>query len=275
MGTSTSSTGPSSGVSLDPPWLDDVVGEIGSGSTVVPNDGDPPAPPSAPNGDAPPNRYGDARREFGKFARTGDTRHLRNAVAHYSRRGSGGASATAGRMRASTSAGAALFSFLNAVSQGTTGELRKWVDDLRASNPSAEDVVDAIVRELAPPGGSADEESFRDAMDLAVSELIRDDPTIDPLSMGVDDIWELLKGFLAIETGNRLCFDLGPVFEGSQLDPRTVVLREKEMRRFLKNEIGAHVDMLRGSVANPSRSQLDSILQDALKMTFELFEADL
>ena len=275
MGTSTSSKGPGSGVSLDPPWLDDVVGEIGGDSAVPLNDGDAPAPPVAPVGNAPPNRYGDARRAFGKFAQIGDTQHLRKAVGHYSRRGSGGAGAAASRMRASTSAGAALFSFLSAVSQRTTAEARKWVDDLRASNPSAEDVVDAIVRELAPPGGSADEDSLRDAMDLALSELLKDDSTIDPLSMSVDNIWELMKGHLAIEAGNRLCFDLGPIFESSQLDPRTAVLREKEMRRFLKNEIGAHIDLLRGTVINPSRSQLNNILQDALKMTFELFEADL
>ena len=36
-----------------------------------------------------------------------------------------------------------------------------------------------------------------------------------------------------------------------------------------------HIDMLKGTVANPTRNQLDTILQEALKMTFELFEADL
>lgn len=275
MGTSTSSKGPGSGVSLDPPWLDDVVGGIGGGGAVPPNDGNAPALPAAPTGTAPPNRYGDARRAFGKFAKTGNIQQLRNAIGHYSRRGSGGAGAAASRMRASTNAGAALFSFLNAVSQGATAEARKWVDDLRSTSPSADDVVDAIVRELAPPGGSADEESIRDSMDQALSGLIKDDPTIDPLGMGVGDIWELMKGYLSIEAGNRLCFDLGPIFENSQLDPRTAVLREKEMRRFLKNEIGAHVDLLRDTVSNPSRSQLNGILQEALKMTFELFEADL
>jgi hypothetical protein len=226
-------------------------------------------------GNAPAARYGDARREFGKFAKTGNTEHLRKAIGHYSHRGSGGASAAASRMRASTSAGAALFSFLNAISQGTSAEARQWVDALRATNPSADDVVDAIIRELAPPGGSADEESFRDAMDFALSELIKEDPTIDPLNMGVNDIWELMKGYLATEAANRLCFDLGPIFESSQLDPRTAVMREREMRRFLKNEIGAHVDLLQGNRANPTRSQLNGILQEALKMTFELFEADL
>lgn len=275
MGTSTSSKGPGGGVDFDPPWLDDVVEAIGDGGVGSPDDESTPTPPSTPTGTAPANRYGEARRAFGKFAKTGDAQQLRSAIGHYSRRGSGGASAAASRMRASTSAGAALFSFLNTISQGETAEARRWVDNLRATNPSIEDVVDAIVRELAPPGGSADEESLRDSMDQALSEIMKDDPTIDPLGMGVDDIWELMKGYLAIEAGNRLCFDLGPIFENSQLEPRTAVQREREMRRFLKNEIGAHVDLLRGTVSNPSRLQLDGILKEALKMTFDLFEAEL
>lgn len=275
MGTSTSSTGPGSGVSLDPPWLDEVIGEIGTGSSVPPGDGGPVTPLAGATGTAPPARYGDARRELGKYAKSGNTQYLRNAIGHYSRRGSGGATAAASRMRASTRAGAELFSFLNAINQGTSPEARRWVDDLRASNPSTEDVVDAIVRELAPPGGSADEESFRDAMGLALSELVKENPAIDLLGMRVDDIWELMKGYLATEAGNRLCFDLGPVFESSQIDPKTAVIREREMRRFIKNEIGMHVDLLRGTSANPTRTQLNSILQEALQMTFELFEADL
>jgi len=275
VGTSTSSAGPLAGASLDPPWLDDIAEEIGGGGSIPPDDEEEVTSPAGAAGVAPPARYGDARRELGKYLKNGDTQHLRKALGHYSSRGSGGAKAAASRMRASTRAGATLFSFLNAVSQGSSAEARRWVEDLRATNPSAEDVVDAIVRELAPAGGSADEESFRDAMAQALSELISDDPSIDPLSMGIDHIWELMKGYLATEAANRLCFDLGPIFESAQLDPRTVVIREREMRRFIKNEIGLHVDLLRGTNANPTRRQLDSILQEALKMTFELFEADL
>lgn len=273
MGTSTSSMGPGSGVSLDPPWLDEVVSDIGAGSSVPLGDEVPLIPPPESSGTAPPARYGDARREFGKYARNGDNHHLGNALGHYSRRGNGGASAAAGRMRASTHAGAALFSFLNAISQRTSPEAARWVDDLRITNPSADDVVDAIIRELAPPGGSADEESFRDAMGLALSDLVKDDPTVDPLSMRVDDIWELMKGFLATEVANRVCFDLGPVFESAQIDATTAVMRERQMRLFIKNELGMHVDLLRGTSENPTRGQLESILQETLTMTFELFEA--
>lgn len=273
MGTSTSSTGPGSGVSLDPPWMDDVLDDIATGSSVPASDGDPVVSPSGAPGIAPTARYGDARRELGKYVKNGNAQHLGNALGHYSRRGSGGASAAASRMRASTRAGAELFSFLNAISQRSSPEAARWVDDLRATNPSADDVVDAIVRELAPPGGSADEESFRDAMGVALSDLVRDDPTVDPLSMRVDDIWELMKGFLANEVANRVCFDLGPIFESSQIDAATAVMRERQMRLFIKNELGTHVDLLRGTSANPTRAQLDSILQETLTMTFELFEA--
>lgn len=273
MGTSTSSTGPGSGVSLDPPWLNDVLGDIGSGSSVPAGDDEPVVPPPGATGIAPPARYGDARRELGKYVKNGNIEHLGNALGHYSRTGSGGASAAASRMRASTRAGAQLFSFLNAISQRSSPEAARWVDNLRATNPSADDVVDAIVRELAPPGGSADEESLRDAMGLALSDLVRDDPTVDPLSMRVDDIWELMKGFLATEVANRVCFDLGPIFESSLIDPTTSVMRERQMRLFIKNEIGTHVDLLRGASANPTRAQLDAVLQETLTMTFELFEA--
>ena len=275
MGTSTSSEGPQSGVSLDPPWLDDVAGGVGGGSSVPPTDTDPIPTPSGATGIAPPARYGDARRELGKFLKTGSNDSLRKALGHYSARGSGGASAAATRMRASTRAGATLFSFLNALSQGTSAQSRQWVADLRATNPSAEDVVDAIVRELAPAGGSADEESFRDAMALALSDLLKEEPDIDPLSMGLDSIWELMKGYLATEAANRVCFDLGPIFESAQIDPKTAVMREREMRRFIRNEIALHVDLLRNKDPNPTRAQIDGILQDALKMTFDLFEADL
>ena len=274
MGTSTSSSGPGPNVSLDPPWLDDVISGIGVGSAVPPGDADPAPPPGAP-GTAIGGRYGDARRELGKYIKTGNSQHLSDALGHYSNKGSGGAGAAATRMRASTRGGAELFSFLNAVAQRSTPQAARWVDDLRATNPSADDVVDAIVRELAPPGGSADEESLRDSMARALSDLVREDTAVDLLSMRPDDIWDLMKGYLAIEVVNRFIFDMGPALESSKVDPSTIVARERQMRLFVKNEIGTHIDMLLSTNPNPTRAELDGVLQETLKMTFELFESRL
>ena len=273
MGTSTSSRGPGSSVSLDPPWLDEVLDGLGGGA-VPPADGEPVPPQGAP-GTARPARYAEARRELKKFIKSGNTDNLRDAIGHYSRKGSGGASAASTRMRASTRAGAELFSFLTAVSQGSSAEARQWVQELQSGSPTADDVVDAIVRELSPPGGSADEEALRDSMASALTELVIENPGIDLMHLQTSDVWELMKSYLASEVAHRLFFDLGPLMESAKVDPVTALQREQEMRIFIKEEIGAHLDLLRESRPNPSRSDLDAIFQETLKMTFELFEAGL
>lgn len=273
MGTSTSSRGPGPNVSLDPPWLDDVLDELG-GDAVPPADGEP-VPPTGASGTAQPARYAEARRELRKFIKNGNTDNLRDAIGHYTRKGSGGAGAASTRMRASTRAGAELYSFLNAVSQGASAEARQWVQDLQRGNPTADDVVDAIVRELSPPGGSADEEALRDSMASALTELVIENPGIDLMHLQTSDIWDLMKSYLASEVTHRLCFDLGPLLESAKVDPVTAVQRERDMQLFIKEEIGAHLDLIRDSKPNPSRSDLDAIFQETLKMTFELFEAGL
>lgn len=273
MGTSTSSRGPGPNVNLDPPWLDDILEGLG-GDAVPPADSEP-VPPTGASGVAQPARYMEARRELKKYIKSGNTDHLRDAIGHYSRKGSGGASAASTRMRASTRGGAELFSFLNAVSQGASAEARQWVQDLQSKNPTADDVVDAIVRELSPPGGSADEEALRDSMASALTELVIENPDIDLMHLQTSDIWELMKSYLASEVAHRLCFDLGPLLESAKVDPVTAVQREQDMRIFIKEEVGAHLDLLRESRTNPSRSDLDAIFQETLKMTFELFEAGL
>lgn len=267
MGTSTSSGGPKGGSPLDPPWLDNIpTGEDGG----EPGNGDP--PPAAPPGTAPAGRYRTARRELRRYIETGDRGSLGKALGHYSRRGSGGAAAVASRMRASTKAGAELFSMLAAVASRSTPAISQWVDALRNSGATADDVASAIVQELSPPGGSADEESLRDSMAVALSELMRDNPGIDLLSLGQDDIWALMDFFLAAEVANRVCFDMGQAFERANVEPLVAVQREREMREFIKSEVRAAVRHLRVTNPNPTQAQMESLMREAIKTTFQVFE---
>jgi len=282
VGTSTSSSGPGPGVSLDPPWLDDVGGSGGAGADASPGDGgqNPPAesPPGAEPGVAPPpqvapaRRFGPARRDVSSFAKSGDTRTLGRGIGHYSRTGMGGAKQAASRMRASTRAGAGLISFLQQVGTGTTADARQWVQDLLAKAPSADAVVDAIVEAVMPAGGSADEESIRDSMAIALSELMVLSPDCDPLHMSADDTWTLMQLYLSQEVCNRLRFDMGQSFESAKLTPALAVQRELEMRQFVRNEVGVQLSELRTTTPNPSQPQLEGLLQDALRLTFQVYE---
>jgi len=284
MGTSTSSSGPGAGASFDPPWLNELLptaGGVGSappGDDVLPQaDADSPAggqadPQLISPIVAPPRRFATARKDLGTFVRTGSKSALARSIGHYSSTGMGGASAAASRMRASTSAGAGLIAFLQAARDGTDTRIASWVQDLLARNPSSDDVVDAIVQALAPPGGSEDEESLRDSMALALSELISQQPDVDLLQMSDTDTWTLLQLFLGNEVCNRLEFDMGQFFESAKLDPQLGVKRELEMRDFVKNEVGVQLAALRAKTPNPTKQQLNALIQDAVRMTFEVYE---
>jgi hypothetical protein len=175
-------------------------------------------------------------------------------------------------MRASTKAGAELFSMLSAAASRSTPAISQWIDALRNTGATAEDVANAIVQELSPPGGSADEESLRDSMAVALSELMQGNPGIDLLSLVQDDIWALMDFFLAAEVANRVCFDMGQAFERANVEPLVAVQREREMREFIKSEVKVAVRDLRAANPNPTQVQMESLMRDAVKTTFEVFE---
>lgn len=280
MGTSTSSAGPRAGVSLDPPWLDELAPPSPGGEVPGDQDDQQESVGGAGHPDepevAPPRRFAPARRDLGSFVRTGSTAHLARGIGHYSRSGMGGARKAASRMRASARAGAGLISLLQAARDGSDPQVASWMQNLLGTSPSSEDVADAIVQALAgAAGGSADEESLRDSMALAISELISLQPDVELLRMNDTDTWTLLQLFLGHEVCNRLSFDIGQFFESARLDPALGVQRELEMREFVKNEVGVQLAALREKTLNPTRQQLDALVQEAIRMTFEVYEGTL
>ncbi|MES2229237.1 MAG: Qat anti-phage system associated protein QatB [Pseudomonadota bacterium] len=184
----------------------------------------------------------------------------------------GGAKQAANRMRASTRAGAGLVTFLQQVGSASTAEALQWVQDLLATEPSADAVVDAIVEAVMPAGGSVDEESIRDSMANALSDLMVLSPECNPLHMSADDTWTLMQLYLSQEVCNRLRFDMGQSLESAKLSPAVVVQREVEMRQFVRNEVGVQLSALRTTTPNPSQRQLDGLMQEALRLTFQVYE---
>jgi len=277
MGTSTSSSGPRSGVSLSPSWLEELTIVTPNVGSEEPGEQDSEQSSSQMEEDevAPPRRYADAKRELGKFVRTGNISSLSRGIGHYSRTGMGGSRKLTARMRASANAGASLVSFLQGVRDGSASQIASWLQNLLASNPSSEEVADAIVQELAGPGGSIDEESMRDSMSLAISELLMVQPDVELLNMSDADTWTLLQLFLSHEVCNRLAFDIGQFFESARLDPGLAVQRELEMRAYVKNEVGGQLATLRLANPNPTRPQLEALVSEALRMTFEAYEGTL
>lgn len=288
MGTSTSSSGPGSKISFDPPWLDQLAtgsaenaatgddqSEQGDSNNQSGSDNEANQTTGAALGIAPARRFANARRELGAYAKTGNRESLGRAIGHYSKTGMGGPKNTAARMRNSTRSAVGLISLLQAARDGSDPRITNWVSSLVARNPSAQDVINEVIRQVTTSGGSLDEESCKDSMAKAMAELLENQPNIDLLHMSDPDIWSMVELFLTHETCSRLDLDIGQLFESSRLAPRDVVARMNDMRDYLKAEITTQLGALRQGTSNPTPKQLESIMQQALQNTFTVYEGTL
>ena len=179
------------------------------------------------------------------------------------------------RMRASTSAGAGLFNFLQGVRDSPDIKVRDWVNQLTAKNLSAYEVADEIVDQVISVGGSLEEESCRDSMAQAMSELLAINPDIDLVNMDNDSIWTVMELFVANEAFNRINLDIGQLFESEKYTPMETVSRMNEMREYLKAEISAQIQELRADTTNPTKNEINNLLQTAIQITFEVFEEEI
>lgn len=280
MGTSTSSSGPASGISMDPPWLDDI-----NSDTSIPTDSDssseeevntPTAQPTtqAPIIVAPSARFGTARKNLGDFARTGSHDSFKKAVGHYSKKGMGGATNVAKRMRASTSSVSGLVSFLRDVKSNTLPNIQDWATNLMSKAPSANELIDAIIDRVTTEGGMIDEESIKDSMANAMSDLLEENPNIELLNLRDDESWDLIENFLSYEASNRLQLDIGQLLERT-LTPTEMVQRTDEMYDYLKAEISAQLQPYKSSDRHPDINKLNAVIHQALESTFIVFEGEL
>lgn len=279
MGTSAPSPGARPGVPFDPPWLDDVLPGLPAPLPENPNndeEGDP-QPYQQPNplpAIAPRARYSNARRNFGEFVRTGDREAFNSAMGHYSRSGMGGAHRTANRMRVSTRSAAKLFHVLQSARDDSDPNIREWVRTLTTRSTSVQDVINEIIRYVAPTGGSIEDNSCRDSMAFALQDLMESDPNIDLLRLEDNNIWTLIESFLGYEASSRIYFDNGAYFENKKFSAQTVI-RMNEMYEYLRADLSEQIGKLRQTTPNATRGRLQEILQNAVKNTFQVYEDSL
>ncbi len=176
------------------------------------------------------------------------------------------------RMRISTSTGANVINMLQSAREGTDPAITEWVSSLTQRNAGAQEIASEIIRRAVPGGGSQDEAACQESMAQALQDLIADNETVDLLHLSDDEIWTLIESFLGYEAFARLCLDIGQVFENSALSARDRVERMNEMQDYLKADIAAQIERLKGDSQNATSDQLQSILQSALENTFIVYE---
>ena len=261
MGTSSSSSGPKSGVPIDPPWLDSTIPQ-------------PSNSPALTSSKAPPRRFANARRNLNAYIASGYKESLKKALGHYSSKGMGGAKQVASRMRFSTSSGSRLFNFLDGIKDGLSPEIKDWIKQLYEGDLDASEIADEITKKIISESGVIEEDSCRKSMNIALAELIESNQDFSLEKMNEDSIWAVMTSFLAHEVSTRVFHDIGQSFEKSD-DPKGSVLLMNDMLEYVKAEISRQIRTLRSNTSTLATDEINNLLQLVVERTFKVFEEDL
>lgn len=267
MGTSASHSGPKSGVSFDPPWLDD----IDTPETTEAPKQDPQEEPVAPLL-APPARFRSARQNLGDYIKSGSRDSLKKSLGHYSRTGMGGARNVANRMRHSASIASKLYSSFSLLREGDEPTIRSIISSYRTENTDVYGMIDAIAGFICSDGGSLDEISPINSVSSALSDLFDKNPDIDIAALSDDNVWSLVSSFLSYEAFSKIQLDIGQGFESKDIPLVDRITRLSDMREYLESEISSQVNDVRNELGDKIPSNLQNVMMTAIERTFKVFE---
>lgn len=273
MGTSASSNGPGSGISLDPAWLDDIdyngADSFGEGQ-IDENSSDVSQDTLNTLNVAPRGRFSSARRNMREYVRSGSSDSLRRSLGHYSRTGMGGAKALSHRMRASAKVGSNFYGAFRSLRDDPEFALGKVLSDLKAQGANAHQIISTIVEHVCPNGGSIDEVSLRNSATAALSEYLEEHPTVDFCRLSDDQMWELTGTYVGNEIFERVQMDIGQAFEKTDITVSERIVRMNSMKAFIQAEVAVQLNKIRETESKTVN--VEKLIQRTIQATFEVYE---
>ncbi|MEP2980447.1 MAG: Qat anti-phage system associated protein QatB [Lentilitoribacter sp.] len=288
MGTSSSYSGPSSG--LVPDWVDGVDSGMDAGGgddgpapdgADGPNDADQEqdtgqnpdqdatpvvAPPAAPARDF---RY--SRGQFTRFTNGGGGKALGRALKGYVQSAGGGAGA-ARRMPSSTRVASGVAGIASTyANEGPAAALARFnLQDL-TGRPAAE-VLESVAEVICPDGGTIDEAIARDAMLEAIGDLASEDlGAFDELSP--DQLNDFLCNVIERSIVTKVLNEIGTnALHGSATDAD---FREAEQitRDYTQGRVRDALGSRFNPGSQPTQAEIDRSISDVFADTFEMLGA--
>ena len=264
MGTSQSSTGPGAGVSLVPPWADDIDSSDQGHESAGDEQSDAKSTPLAPTA-----RFRGTRRALGEFVRNGDSRDLRRALGHYVRTGYGGTGTMTRRLGGTAATAGRLGGVLQT---GRTPDGTALRDAVLASGNDANAVLDVIVNAVSPADGTQDKESSRRAVHDALSDLLVRFPDADLLALTDAQRIFVIERYAALDVYGRFCLDLQKTVLDKAADPATGLRRLKYVREYIAQQVSASFRAIQERGASATTASVAQLTSAALRETLSVFE---
>lgn len=276
MGTSQTSPGSPSQVSLIPPWAADVNDSDDSEANEQDDTGqesnDESNPASEPNNlIAPRGRFGPARLNLNKFSTTGEKKHMRRGIGHYIKKGLGGKSNAVHRLGSTISTAGSLYGALSAVASGQSYE--ESLDPSLLTGKSANEIMDAVIEVVTPIDGTLDTEACRYSIREALSDLLNKFPDADLLSLSENQRNYAIERFIAFDIYSRIWLDLGKSLQDKAPNTSAALARFKEIRDYIKETVSASFRKLKQAGESIRTQNITSIVRKCLKETLTVFES--
>jgi len=262
-----------------PPWVPDLAAPAGDDPGANPE----PANPETPQGEqpaksdeatvqvAPPGRFRPARISLGRFASSGDGRDLRRALGHYVRTGLGGTRTASRRLGGTAHTANALYSALSQLASGQTQPGSPLDRDLLAGK-SARGVIAAVVEAVRPVDGTLDAEASRNAVSLALSDLLTKFPEADLVNLSEVERAFVIECFVARDVYNRFHLDLGQTILNSAPSAAAAAARSKEVLDYVRQTVSAAFRNLASTRQTLVASRVAQVVQAAVRDALVVFD---
>ncbi len=262
-----------------PAWVPDLVAPVGSDPAAKPepeeqtdSKGEQPAKQDKTTVEvAPPGRFRPARVSLGRFASGGDGRDMRRALGHYVHTGFGGTQTTSRRLAGTAHTANALYSALSLLAAGQSRPGTPLDRDLLAGK-SARGVIAAVVEAVRPVDGTLDVEASRNAVSLALSDLLTKFPDADLFNLSEIERAFAIECFVARDVYSRFHLDVGQSLLKNAPSAAAAAARSKEVLDYVRQTVSAAFRNLASKGHNLVAPRVVQVVQAAIKDALAVFE---
>lgn len=283
MGTSRSSSGPSSGVPLVPSWVNGGTTQDLQSPAAQPDAGAEPSqstPSAEPLQNPQPispvasqGRFSTARRLAGEFVRTGNTDSLGRALGSYARKGYGGSRNVTRRMSQASATSSKAYSILSGLADGSITPESIGIDREKLRDRPVSDVIDAIVDAICREDTTIDDVSSREAVNDALCDALNENPDMNllsPTAEFIDNVWVRSFSYNVVEIVMK---DIGSHIQKSTTGDHAKFNDIcRQVKEFIFERMRGLVEVKEKDGLKVNSKNCHSISEQVMRETFEIFD---
>jgi hypothetical protein len=137
---------------------------------------------------------------------------------------------------------------------------------------SAQQIINAVVEAVRPIDGTQDAEASRAAIGEALSELLKQFPTLDLTELTPEQIGNVIESYVALDVYRRVELDLGKHIQAKAPSAKAFLSRLKTVKNYIKQTVSSAFKKLKAAGQQLTTGKVNAVVGAALTETFSVFE---